>query len=66
MRSLPTEATKLRSGIRLVQRQKELKSAYLVRFGESADLLGETLAADRSIMKLQKERSLQGPTPAAR
>ena len=39
-----SQATKLRSGIRLVQRQKELKSAYLVRFGESADLLGETLA----------------------
>ena len=55
--ALRAEATKLRSGIRLVQRQKELKSAYLIRFGESADLLGETLRADRSIAKLQKEVS---------
>ena len=57
--ALRAEATKLRSGIRLVQRQKELKSAYLIRFGESADLLGETLRADRSICKLQKELSLK-------
>jgi len=57
--SLRAEATKLRAGIRLVQRQKELKSAYLVRFGESADLLGETLRADKSIMKLQKELGMR-------
>ena len=54
-----SQATKLRSGIRLVQRQKELKSAYLVRFGESADLLGETLRADSSIAKLETELSLK-------
>ena len=57
--SLRTEATKLRAGIRLVQRQKELKSAYLIRFGESADLLEETSRADRSIEKLQKELGLK-------
>jgi len=57
--SLRTEAVKLRAGIRLVQRQKELKSAYLIRFGESADLLEETSRADRSIAKLQKELGLK-------
>ena len=57
--SLRTEATKLRAGIRLVRRQKEIKSAYLVRFGESANLLGETLRADESIMKLVRELSLK-------
>ena len=54
-----TKATKLRAGIRLVQRQKELKSAYLIRFGESAELLSETLRADDSISKLQKELGLK-------
>ena len=58
-RCCASQATKLRSGIRLVQRQKELKSAYLVRFGESADLLGETLRADSSIAKLETELSLK-------
>ena len=57
--SLRTEATKLRAGIRLVRRQKEMKSAYFVRFGESANLLGETLRADESIMKLVRELSLK-------
>jgi len=56
---LRAEAVKLRGGIRLVQRQKELKSAYLVRFGESAGLLEETLKADVSLSKLQKELSLK-------
>lgn len=42
-----------------MQRQKELKSAYLIRFGESADLLGETLRADTSIAKFVKELSLK-------
>jgi hypothetical protein len=36
-----------------------MKSSYLVRFGESADLLGQTLRADESIVKLQKELSLK-------
>jgi len=56
---LRAEAVKLRGGIRLVQRQKELKSAYLVRFGESAGLLEETLKADISLSKLQKELGLK-------
>jgi len=56
--SLRAEATKLRSGIRLVQRQKELKSSYLIR-SDSEDLLEETLRADVSIAKLQKELSLK-------
>ena len=34
--SLRAEATKLRGGIKLVQRQKEIKSPYLIRFGTSA------------------------------
>ena len=57
--SLRQEATKLRGGIKLVQRQKELKSAYLIRFGTSAGLLEETLRADVAIAKLQKELSLK-------
>ena len=57
--SLRAEATKLRAGIKLVRRQKELKSAYLVRFGSASDLLGETLRADRSILKLVTELSLK-------
>ena len=57
--SLRAEATKLRGGIRLVQRQKELKSAFLVRFGESAGLLDESMRADVSLSKLQKELGLK-------
>ena len=53
------QATKLRAGIRLVQRQKELKSAWLIRFGTSAELLRETMRADVSIAKLQKELGLK-------
>lgn len=56
--SLRAEATKLRNGIRLVQRQKELKASYLIR-SDSEDLLEETLRADVSIAKLQKELSLK-------
>ena len=57
--ALRTEATKLRSGFRLVQRQKDFKSASLVRFGASASLLTEMLLADGSIAKMQKELSLK-------
>ena len=107
--SLRGEATKLRSGIRLVQRQKELKASYLIRRAphrsaltrappaphartahpptraplsppraragrptrlvgnalwvarrsDGDDLLEETLRADVSIAKLQKELSLK-------
>lgn len=57
--SLRAEATKLRGGIRLVQRQKELKSAFLIRFGESAGLLDESMRADVSLSKLQKELGLK-------
>ena len=57
--SLRTEATKLRSGIRLVERQKEMRSKYLARFGESAELLEEMMRADNSIAKLEKELSLK-------
>jgi len=56
--SLRAEATKLRGGIRLVQRQKEMKASLLLRSGAD-DLLEETLRADISIMKLQKELSLK-------
>jgi len=56
--SLRAEASKLRAGIRLVQRQKELKRKALVRYNAEA-LLEETLRADESIMKLQKELGLK-------
>ena len=56
--SLRAEATKLRGGIRMVQRQKEMKASSLLRSG-SDDLLEETLRADVSIMKLQKELSVK-------
>jgi len=56
--SLRAEATKLRSGIKLVQRQKERKASILIR-SDSEDLLEETLRADVSIAKLQKELSLK-------
>ena len=55
---LRTEATKLRAGIRLLQKQKELKRAMLIRYA-SEHLLEETLRADLSIMRLQKELSLK-------
>jgi hypothetical protein len=47
------------AGIKLVQRQKELKAAYLIRFGTSAGLMEETLRADVAICKLQKELGLK-------
>ena len=49
--SLRVEATKLRSGIRLVQRTKEMKSAYLVRFGESGELLDEVSESSDSSVR---------------
>ena len=55
---LRAEATKLRAGIRLLQKQKELKRATLIRYA-SEQLLEETLRADLSIMRLQKELSLK-------
>ena len=42
-----------------MQRQKELKAAYLIRFGTSAGLMEETLRADVAICKLQKELGLK-------
>jgi len=56
--SLRAEATKLRGGIRLVQRQKEMKTRYIIR-SDSDALLEETLRADISIAKLQTELSLK-------
>lgn len=56
--SLRAEATKLRAGFRLVERQKELKRKSLIRYNAEA-VLDEMLRADRSIMRLQKELSLK-------
>jgi len=56
--SMRAEATKLRAGIGLLQRQKELKRKALIRYDSDA-LLEETLRADVSIMRLQKELSLK-------
>jgi molecular chaperone GrpE (heat shock protein) len=56
--SLRAEATKLRAGFQLVERQKELKRKSLIRYNAEA-VLDEMLRADRSIMRLQKELSLK-------
>jgi len=56
--SLRAEATKLRTGIGLLRRQRELKKSALIRYDSDA-LLEETLRADSSIMRLQKELSLK-------
>jgi len=53
---LRAEATKLRAGIRLVQRQKELKASFLVR-SDGNNFLEQTLMADVSIARLEKELS---------
>ena len=55
---LRAEATKLRAGIRLVQRQKELKASFLVR-SDGDSFLEQTLLADVSIMRLERELSLK-------
>jgi len=55
---LRAEATKLRAGIRLVQRQKELKASFLVR-SDGDSFLEQTLMADVSIMRLERELSLK-------
>ena len=57
------ETVKLRAGIRLVQRQKELKQSLLVR-SDGEDLLEQTLRADVSISRLQKELSIKAAVRA--
>lgn len=56
--SLRTEAVKLRAGIRLVERQKELKRKSLIRY-DGDRLLEEALTAEASIMRFQTELSLK-------
>ena len=55
---LRAEATKLRASIRLVQRQKELKASFLIKTNDN-DFLEQTLMADVSIARLEKELSLK-------
>ena len=55
---LRAEATKMRAGIRLLQRQKELKTSFLVR-SDGDSFLEQTLMADVSIMRLERELSLK-------
>ena len=56
--SLRSEAVKLRAGIRLVQKQRELKRKSLIRY-DGERLLEEALTAETSIMRFQKELSLK-------
>ena len=56
--AIRAEAIKLRAGIRLVQRQKDLKRPLLIRYDSEA-LLEETRQADGSLMRLQIELSLK-------
>ena len=55
---LRAETTKMRAGIRLLQRQKELKASFLVR-SDGDSFLEQTLMADVSIMRLERELSLK-------